>query len=75
MWEIISRELPFQEFTDAAAVEEAVKEGQRPAIPPHCNETYATLTRVAWAPEAKDRPSFAVLVKELEALRTHYTAP
>lgn len=60
MWEIAARLVPFSELRFGHQIEEAVRRGQRPALPPGTwmPEEYGQLMRLCWHQRPEQRPSF-----------------
>jgi serine/threonine protein kinase len=58
IWEIVTREIPFQNILQDAQVVCLVKYEQlRPHIPPSCPEPIAVLIRKCWSQNPSERPS------------------
>ena len=68
LWEIVSRQLPFEHIRFTSQVEDMVVAGQRPDIPAHARREYATLVRACWHQEASQRPSMSDVVTQLELM-------
>lgn len=70
MFEIICREIPFEE-EEPANVSQLIINGDRPdleAVPPDCPKPMLSLMVRGWSQDPRQRPSFDVIVPELEAL-------
>lgn len=70
MFEIICREIPFEE-EEPANVGTLIVKGSRPdmeAVPPNCPRTLLYLMQRGWAQDPKVRPQFKTIVPELEAM-------
>lgn len=68
LFEIICREIPFEE-EEPAAVGRLTVQGSRPdmdAVPPDCPEDLRELMVQCWAHDPKKRPTFPEIVKRLE---------
>lgn len=67
MFEIICREIPFEE-EEPANVSKLIMKGKRPdleAVPPDCPQILRELMIRGWNQEPKERPTFGVIVGEL----------
>jgi hypothetical protein len=74
LWEIWSRQLPFDEFHFATIfyMKQAVREGTRPTVKDNWPEEYVALVRDCWSGSATYRPTFQQIVERLENLsETH----
>ena len=70
MWEIWSRELPFFQYSFNYQVENAVMRGERPAMPTTAHLKYNSLMETCWQHDPTLRPSFSVILEQLEYLRS-----
>ena len=68
LWEIATRQLPFQEIKFNSQVEDAVMAGRRPALPTAACRGYQTLIAVCWHQDPAMRPSIHEVVRQLELL-------
>eukprot|EP00056_Hartaetosiga_gracilis_P004239 m.72841 g.72841 ORF g.72841 m.72841 type:complete len:1162 (-) comp11758_c2_seq4:142-3627(-) len=66
MWEIYTRQLPFEHLNSPWAVREAVINGERPSIPKDLCTNIKSLMERCWAEDATQRPSFNDIVAELK---------
>lgn len=67
MFEIICREIPFEEY-EPAQVRQMIQHGKRPdedAIPPDCPQNLVDLMQRAWAQDPNQRPGFDKIVVDL----------
>ena len=67
LWELITREQPFAEYTFQYQVEDDVIRGLRPDIPASTPAFFADLTRKCWHAKPVERPAFHDIVHMLEA--------
>lgn len=70
MFEIICREIPFEE-EEPANVGNLILKGERPdleAIPPDCPQIMRKLMQAGWAQDPAQRPSFRDIVPQLQLL-------
>lgn len=70
MYEIICREIPFEE-EDPANVPALIVQGERPdleAVPPDCPKVMQELMVSGWNHDPRKRPPFAEVVQHLESL-------
>merc|ERR1719384_1734009 len=70
MFEIICREIPFEE-EEAADVGVLIVKGSRPdmeAVPPDCPRILLSLMQRGWAHDPRQRPPFTTIVAELEIM-------
>ena len=65
LWELYTRELPFDNYKFQYQVEDDVKKGVRPSIPEDCWEEYKELIQVCWHPIAEKRPLFDKIIKAI----------
>uniref|UniRef100_A0A6B2L0Q0 Serine-threonine/tyrosine-protein kinase catalytic domain-containing protein n=1 Tax=Arcella intermedia TaxID=1963864 RepID=A0A6B2L0Q0_9EUKA len=68
MYEILTREFYFKEFSFSSDISEAVTKGKRPVIPAKCIPKYKELIESCWQQSANKRPKFGVLLEQFEAL-------
>jgi serine/threonine protein kinase len=68
MWETITRRMPYDDMTDAAIVA-GLRNGMRPEVPADCPPQWASLMRACWDTRPDKRPSFAEIVKRLQAMK------
>ncbi|KAF0701288.1 Aste57867_8217 [Aphanomyces stellatus] len=67
-WQLYTGKQPYSDIPGSVlAVEEAVLAGTRPKIPDHCPVLLAKLMRRAWHAKPDRRPSFADIVRVLNA--------
>lgn len=67
LWELLTREEPYQEFTTFEEFRHAVcYKHARPQIPPNTNPNLRTLIECCWQPDPERRPSFPQIVNALE---------
>lgn len=72
LWELFSfGEIPYQGMSNKEVVQQ-VSEGYRMEIPRTCPAEIASLIQKCWQAEAKDRPNFGQIVKELEELEGNW---
>eukprot|EP00026_Physarum_polycephalum_P000640 Phypoly_transcript_00641.p1 GENE.Phypoly_transcript_00641~~Phypoly_transcript_00641.p1 ORF type:complete len:1297 (+),score=194.44 Phypoly_transcript_00641:293-4183(+) len=67
LWEMISREIPFNHVLPAA-LQNAIVTGTRPKMSPQWDEGYCKLMRLCWANQAEDRPTVKECRQALEAI-------
>ena len=58
LWEIVTRKLPFINYSFNFQVVDAVIAGERPAIPNDCNPDIKLLIQDCWVVNLTQRPSF-----------------
>jgi len=69
LWEILKRKEPFSQFTQYEQFREAVCfDHVRPEIPADCPPRLKMLMKACWQPDPTSRPSFEVIVNELNEL-------
>jgi len=59
MWELMSGADFFGETAFMSAIEDKIKKGERPIIPPHTPPYYRKLIEICWDDDQNARPSFA----------------
>ena len=65
MWELLTREHPYDNYRFQFQVEDDVLRGVRPEIPSNCWPEYAELMARSWDPEPDNRPDFKEILKTL----------
>ena len=68
LWEMITREMPFNNYRFGHQVETDVVAGVRPSIPSDCWEEYAELISACWAQNPAARPSFLEVIQTLKSM-------
>ncbi|CAK9033269.1 Glutamine synthetase leaf isozyme [Durusdinium trenchii] len=68
MWELISREEPYQGQGGVQVAYMAVEQGLRPEIPPYCPELFAQLMVECWEENPDMRPDFGQILERLFAM-------
>lgn len=72
MWELVARQPFFGDISFMHLIEVKVMQGERPPIPDACDPAYRALLERCWSGVPAERPSFADICDELEAmLRVH----
>jgi serine/threonine protein kinase len=71
VWEIVTRQLPFQNYRFNYQVLDAVTRGERPALPSSCPSELATLIQGCWRADPCERPSFAEIDNHLTAISAY----
>ncbi|XP_062515610.1 dual specificity protein kinase shkC-like [Corticium candelabrum] len=66
MWEIWTRQLPFQQYRFAYEVRDAVASGERPQIPDMCPQGYSRLMQQCWSAQPNQRSTFSHILKSLK---------
>ena len=71
MWELLTREHPYDNYRFQYQVEDDVLRGVRPTIPSDCWPEYSELMSQSWDPDPDKRPTFKyILSKLLEIIKT-----
>ena len=65
MWEVIARAIPYRGVKN---VQQAVMNGERPALPNTCNHMLLDLMQRCWADNILERPSFRNILSALSLL-------
>lgn len=66
LWEILTREEPFQQYQSFDKFKEAIcVYHDRPKIPEGCVESLKSLMEDCWAPNPNDRPSFEDIISRI----------
>ena len=68
LWEIVTRELPFNHYPFNHQVLDAVEAGERPRIPEDCDSMLKSLTEDCWKSDYAQRPSFDCIKNRLTEL-------
>eukprot|EP01090_Pellita_catalonica_P011003 TRINITY_DN22482_c0_g1_i1.p2 TRINITY_DN22482_c0_g1~~TRINITY_DN22482_c0_g1_i1.p2 ORF type:complete len:122 (+),score=25.88 TRINITY_DN22482_c0_g1_i1:286-651(+) len=66
MWELLTRERVYDEFTPLQILTMVSEENMRPEIPSWTSADYAKLVRDCWHRDPHKRPSWEVLLRELQ---------
>lgn len=69
LWEIASRQLPFNDAMDDATVISWIKDGEQENLPADCPQLYGELIKASWKKEPNERPSAEKMVTELAKAR------
>src|SRR5687767_14665214 len=64
MWEIYTRDKPWDHVNHAWQISDMVVQGERPKLPPDC--PLAPLINKCWALDPDSRPNFSDIYSELE---------
>ncbi|KAM4558113.1 mitogen-activated protein kinase kinase kinase 20 [Odontesthes bonariensis] len=68
LWEMITREIPFNGLEGLQVAWLVVEKNERLTIPSGCPASFAELLRKCWATEAKERPMFKQILCTLESM-------
>ncbi|EGC32892.1 hypothetical protein DICPUDRAFT_81310 [Dictyostelium purpureum] len=72
LWEIITRDLPFEEYVDQlkwnSIIEDKIIKGLRPTIPDECPSEMKNLITDCWNGDPKKRPSFTAILDRLNQM-------
>lgn len=68
MWEMLTRQVPYEEFKKTFTIISHVKAGGRPPVPKDAAEDFAHLMTACWSQEPKDRPTFSAIVDSLSSM-------
>lgn len=74
MWEILTRQEPYEGRAGLGLAMAVANEGIRPPVPAYCPAEWAGLMTQAWAQNADERPSFEDILDRLSALETQVDA-
>ena len=69
LWEIVTRQLPFDHYRFNYEVLDAVCTGERPTLPDDCEAEMKTLIKDCWNGTPTERPSFQHIEERLSALQ------
>ena len=73
LWEILTKEEPYQEYETFEEFRNAVCfQHARPQIPSNCHPSLRKLIECCWDPNPQKRPSFPVIVQALEHIIVEY---
>jgi hypothetical protein len=72
MWEMLTREVPFQNLNPQQIISGLMMGSLKPVIPAHCEPEWRTLMEACWNPCPSDRPTCQELVDNLEQLLRVY---
>lgn len=68
LWELMSRQVPWQGYDAVAVVHEVVERDARPPLPHSCPPDVADLIRACWLREPEARPPFSRVARHLAVL-------
>eukprot|EP00055_Hartaetosiga_balthica_P016027 m.98859 g.98859 ORF g.98859 m.98859 type:complete len:1251 (-) comp9023_c2_seq2:133-3885(-) len=68
MWEVYTRELPFEHLRTPWEIRTAIIDGERPAIPKHISSDIKILMERCWAQNATERPSFNDILHKINMI-------
>ena len=68
LWELLTRETPFEGMQPMAVGMSVLNAGLRPTIPADAPPQYAALIRACWRADPTRRPSFAQIITSLQAM-------
>lgn len=68
LWEIITREVPYNGIEGFQVAWLIVERGERLSIPQSCPSQFASLMKSCWENEPKKRPSFKKILLQLEGM-------
>ncbi len=71
LYELSSRQVPFQEDDNDIIVMEKIKRGSRPKVPEDCPEVYGILLSHCWKQRPEARPDINSAMEALEASYQH----
>ena len=71
LWEIWTRQLPFNQYRFNYQVTDAVVANERPAIPRDCPQPLTKIIKICWSPRSSDRLSFGQVISQLGIARNH----
>lgn len=66
LWELATRKPPFRELNGLQVSQEVVRNDLRPPVPKRCPDPFLKLMQKCWSKECELRPSFEVIIDELE---------
>lgn len=69
LWEIASRQLPFQDAVDDVTAMGWIKDGEQENVPPGCPQSYGEVIKAAWKKEPSERFSAEKMVVELTQVK------
>lgn len=70
MWELLTREEPYPGMTGLGLAMAVANEGLRPPVPAYCPAEWARLMVTCWDADARVRPSFDHIQRELHSMLT-----
>ncbi len=68
LWELASRELPYNEVADPVEIRDAVRDGEREELPSDCPYAFAQLIQLCWTQKREERPSARLAAESLTGL-------
>lgn len=68
LWELLTRELPYSQFTPLQAAVGVVQKGLRPTIPKNTNPRLAELLERCWQQDPSQRPDFFEIIEILQRI-------
>ncbi|XP_062519182.1 probable serine/threonine-protein kinase drkC [Corticium candelabrum] len=70
LWEIWTRQLPYDQYRFVHQVTDAVVANERPVIPQDCPQPLAVIIKDCWSPRPSHRPSFGQVISQLQSLQS-----
>lgn len=71
LWEIMARQLPFNDIAFDWEIIESVSRGVRPPIDPSWSQTYCTLMSDCWTGDPWARPTAQEVERRLKVIKAH----
>jgi serine/threonine protein kinase len=68
LWELLTREHPFEDEHNLLKLQAAIIAGRRPELPAWCPRAYRRLVESCWHQNPNVRPSFVAVLEELERM-------
>eukprot|EP01042_Synura_sphagnicola_P036449 gene36449-biopygen5801 len=68
LWELVSREIPFQNASNSGLICTWVKDGQREDVPEDCPPTLAQVIKTCWSGDPGHRPHAEAVLGHLKSL-------
>lgn len=68
LWELLTEQVPYAEYTPLEAAVGVVQKGLRPTIPANLNPNLSELLQRCWRTEATERPTFSQITHWLEEI-------
>ena len=75
LWEMLTRQIPFETQPDDSIIMTAIREGAREQIPEACPESWRDIIQTCWHQNGATRPSSATVLERLTTIQPEKPKP